>query len=252
MDTLNINNTNHLEIYLDTNPYIYLVENWICDIDYENKLVVLKQFIGKQEDTCIVYSGFYIKGEIFKTSIASNENKSEDYMFCKKRNIKKIIFKMGIDMTKTYSLHKMFYHCDNLEEIEFGDLNTKNTTDFSCMFYGCGKLNHLNLLDFDTKNGICFDEMFCGCESLNTLNLSNFFTPNLISVNAMFLRCINLKYLNISNLNTTTIQSAYHWFFDCNQLETLIVNKDTFKIDKFKVQEIFKYCDNLKEIKYSK
>ena len=45
----------------------------------------------------------------------------------------------------------MFKQCDNIIEIDFSNLDTKNVIDMSRMFYCCESLNKLNFTNFDTK-----------------------------------------------------------------------------------------------------
>ena len=57
------------------------------------------------------------------------------------------------------------------------------------MFYNCNHLNNLDLSSFDTKNVTNMRDMFSLCKNLNNLDLSSFDTKNVTDIRSIFHKC---------------------------------------------------------------
>ena len=95
------------------------------------------------------------------------------------------------------------------------------------MFFGCNNLEEINLSSFDTSNVTNMNEMFCLCYKLKDLNLSSFDTKNVLFMNKVFNQDKNLINLNISNFSFANVQNITSWF-----------GKNLFSDEPYKLQKI--------------
>lgn len=64
------------------------------------------------------------------------------------------------------SMNSMFYSSSDLENIDFGSIDTSLVKDMSYMFYTCASLTELDLSSLDMSNVTSCDHMFEGCRNL--------------------------------------------------------------------------------------
>ena len=119
----------------------------------------------------------------------------------------------------------MFYNCNNLEEIIFGNFDTSNVGSMSGMFQNI-KVTSLDLSRFKTDKVSDMKNMFKGCGNLNYLNLKNFKFSGIKdddNIEQMLSGCKDsLKYLNVYSLE----------------------DKDEFDYDFFEYAKNLIYCIN--------
>ena len=142
-----------------------------------------------------------------------------------------------------------FFTGRNLENIDFGWLNTCNVTDMSFLFSGCTGLTnehlcHLNTekvtnmsfmfgsvnfanLDLNwinTSNVTDMSHMFSGCTGLTNEHLSHFNTEKVLDMSNMFSNTkINEKTLDLHGFNTKNVTNMSSMFAKC-EVETLDIS----------------------------
>ena len=136
--------------------------------------------------------------EVYLSFVPNNMNG----MFENSVNLRKVVFMDGCDTKGVGSMHALFWGCNNLTEIDWGNIDTSNVTDMSSMFGYCTSLTSLDLSSFDTSNVIYMGQMFDGCSSLSSLDLSNFDTKKVTHMGMMFHYCTSLASLDLSSFDT--------------------------------------------------
>lgn len=133
-----------------------------------------------------------------------------------------------------FDCEKMFYKCDNIEEIIFKSFDTSRVTSMKYMFSDCNSLSKVNVGDLDTTNVTNMSCMFYRCNSLKSLDLSNFKTNNVTDMSAMFYLCTSLKNLNfdLSKMNLDKLEDISYMFRgSSHSLENYSLYIDNFKKD---------------------
>ena len=77
----------------------------------------------------------------------------------------------GFDTRQLSSIHKLFYNCKSITDIDITDLNTINIKDMSYMF-AFTKISKIDLSLMDTSNVEEMSHMFESCFLLSNLNLN--------------------------------------------------------------------------------
>lgn len=129
------------------------------------------------------------------------------------------MFQMFNQITQTDTSSK-------LEKIIFGDnFITSNVTSMSSLFYHCNNLKEVDLSSFDTSNVTNMSGVFYSCSSLSTVDLSNFNTSKVTSMYAMFWHASSLHTLNLENFDTTNVLDMHRMFMDTPSLNCVIVGE---------------------------
>ena len=130
--------------------------------------------------------------------------------------------KMFMDTSDITSMNSMFYNCQILTSIEFGDnFDTSKVTDMANMFEYCYKLISLDLSSFDISNVTTMEYMFYNCEDLTSLDLSSFDTSNVTSMWYTFQNCSSLT--SITMIGDVSKLTSYNYMFS-NTPSNLIFN----------------------------
>ena len=127
----------------------------------------------------------------------------------------------AIDTSLMTNMNYMFYACESLEEIVFGNFNTTNVTSMREMFSECTSLRSINLDGFNTGNVTNMTGMFKNCSSLTSIDLDGLNTTNVTSMGSMFEGCTNLVTIDISNFNTSNVTDMYSMFSGLEHIEEL-------------------------------
>ena len=98
--------------------------------------------------------------------------------------------------SKVSDMASMFKNCENLEYVNFGNLNTSLVKSMESMFSNT-KIQFLDLSKFVTNQVTNMNYMFSGCRNLLYLNLNNFETSKVTNMIEMFYNCKSLKFLNL-------------------------------------------------------
>ena len=124
-------------------------------------------------------------------------------------------------ITYITNANSLFSGWQNVETIEFNNVDTSLVTSMENMFLNCSSLSNLDLSSFDTKNVTTMEGMFSGCENLESINLSTFDTSKVLSMENMFLNCENLQSLNLINFMTSSVTNMSGMFSGVDSIETL-------------------------------
>ena len=179
--------------------------------------------------------------------------------------------------TFSWSMYDVFYNMTNLEEINLSGADMSNVTNMSYMFYNCSNLVDIKWLDtWDTSNVTNMQDMFYNESSLTSLDLSSWDTSNVTDMSYMFNGCSNLTELNLDGWNFSKINSYYNYplrnnstikrlslsnaifswsmnesFYYMTSLEEINLG-DADVSNVTNMQEMFRNCENLREIKWLK
>lgn len=150
----------------------------------------------------------------------------------------------NFDTSRSRTMYKMFYGCENLETLDVSNFDTRNVTNMAAMFGLCCNLTDIKVENFDTSKVIKMYNMFGACTNLEKLDLSNFDTSNVENMDLMFWNCKKLKELDIISFNTRNVVSMNRMFRDCSSLTIIdISNFDTKKV--ISMEGMFSYSNNL-------
>ena len=118
-----------------------------------------------------------------------------NYFIPEKEGIYDIEIKFNTDLT---DCSYMFAGCDNIIDINFISIDTKNVSDMKYMFDGCKNLRTINLFSFDTRNVTDMSGMFRDCTNLEELDLSSFDIKNVKKIKGIFSKSEKLLEKNLS------------------------------------------------------
>lgn len=197
-------------------------------------------------------------GEYFTTSTATNIS----FMFYRCTGLREVDA-VNFDTRNVTNMNGVFWHCDNIESIVFGDgWNTSNVTNFAEMFRYCYSLKSVDASVLDTANGVYMNgifadcrnlesitfgsgwdfssainttRMFYYCKSLKSLDLSQFTTTgNVMWMDYMFAYCESLTELDVSPLNTSGANTLDHMFYNMSSIKYLDCSMfDTARVSNF-------------------
>ncbi|MDD6388068.1 MAG: BspA family leucine-rich repeat surface protein [Bacilli bacterium] len=188
-------------------------------------------------------------GSIFIYSEKLIVFKSANQMFDNFYDIENIDFGY-VDTSNVTSMNDMFNDCYNLETVNLSSFDTSNVTNFYMMFWSCKKLKTLNLNHFNTSNATSFGYMFSHCQSLEEVLVNNFDVSNATTLISMFEDCPNLKSLNLSSFNTSNVTVMDNMFSSCRSLTEL--NLSNFNVSNVTNMTNFLYNNsNLKMLDIS-
>ncbi len=132
----------------------------------------------------------------------------------------------GLNITKLYSLERMFANCTNVVTID--GLETwyfapdKSYIYLKSMFFNCQKLENLDgLSDWDASIVSDRDDMFYNCKSLKNVDFLRNWRPKSSSSGSMFFGCSSLE--NVDGLTDWNLNlSSYRYmFYGCSSLKNI-------------------------------
>ncbi len=145
---------------------------------------------------------------------------------------------------------RFFQGFNNVQEINFHNINTSNVTNMQRMFYECQRVSYLDLSSFDTSNVVNMSLMFYKCVFLFDLNIKSFNTSNVTNMQGMFYHLDNVRSLDVSGFDTRKVYNMKEMFFCCASLESLDVsNFNTSNVTN--MVGMFHYCNCLKALNIS-
>ena len=133
-----------------------------------------------------------------------------------------------LDTSKLSTMSNMFYHCEQVIELDTSGFNTSNVTNMERMFEGCYKVSSFNVSSFNTSNVLYMRYMFANC-SIAELDLSNFITNSVTNMEAMFYNCTQLNKLDIRNFTFDSVTTHNSIFLNVPRNCEIIVKSDTEK-----------------------
>lgn len=120
--------------------------------------------------------------------------------------------------------------CDNLTDITFGNnFKTTNVTNMNSMFYHLQNMKELDLSSFDTSKVTDMAYMFQSTK-LTKINLSSFDTSKVTNMKWMFYQSNALKELDIHNFDMSAVTNSNKMLEDLDSLDILVLgNKNNIK-----------------------
>ena len=134
---------------------------------------------------------------------------------------------------------------DNLESVDFGDIDTSQVKEMTATFFGCKKLKTIKGLEkFNTGKVVNMNYVFYGCSSLTSLAIDGWDTSQVTKMYWMFGDCSSLISLDIGNWNTSQVFDMGYMFYGCASLTSLdIGNWNTSQVTS--MGYMFKGCSSL-------
>jgi|GEM_PF-2410260 len=183
------------------------------------------------------------------SSSAIKANSDMSMMFGNFQALENIDFE-NLDTSQTTSMADLFYNCYKLKEADLSGFNTNSLTTMTSLFDGCKSLTSVNLSSFDTSKVTRLGRVFYGCSSLTSLDLSSFDTSNVKSFSSMFNQCSSLTSLDLSSFDTSGATEFGSMFRDCSALSQLnISNFNTTNVKN--MNYMFSGCSSLSELDVS-
>ena len=133
------------------------------------------------------------------------------------------------------TMERMFVYCEQLEEINFLNLDARSVTTMKYMFGLCNSLTSVDLSVLKISNLENVDSLFSDCTSLKIVDVSNINTASLINMDSMFYNCENLISVDFTNFDTSNVETMEFVFHNCQKLKSL----DLSSWDLSKVTSIF-------------
>ena len=142
----------------------------------------------------------------------------------------------NLTYTKAINMEFMFSNCISLPFIDLEVFKTKNVVNMNSMFYECQNLNSINFGDnFDTSLVTNMEHMFDNCISLVSLDLQTFKLSNVENTKYMFYNCINLGGSITLNSATPKVKNMEFMFYNCVKLDSLnLKNFDNSKVENMR------------------
>ena len=154
------------------------------------------------------------------------------------------------DASKAIDMSEMFEKCNDLQTINFGNINTSSVEDIHYMFFGCSSLISIDLSNFDTSKVTNMESIFLDCKNLQTINFGNIITSSLQEMTSMFERCNSLKSIDLSNFDTSNVELMGYMFRDCKNLIRInFGNINTSSV--YNMQDMFEGCSSLTSLNLS-
>ncbi len=125
------------------------------------------------------------------------------------------------DLTISGTAIAMFMNFENVTDITFNNIDTKDVTNMSSMFNGCSNLQSLDLSSFDTSQLADMSSLFEGCTSLSSVDLSSFDTSQLADMSSLFEGCTSLSSVDLSSFDTRGVERMNDVFTGCKNLLTV-------------------------------
>lgn len=150
-----------------------------------------------------------------------------------------------VDTSQVEDMNATFYGCTKLKTIKgLEKFNTGKVNSMIHMFYSCSSLTNLDIGGWDTSKVETMRRMFKDCKSLEMLDIGRWNTSNVSNMGGMFNFCESLKTLDIASWNTSKLTNAYEMFYSCSSLTNLDIGRwDTSKVES--MEKMFSYCSSL-------
>ena len=149
--------------------------------------------------------------------------------------------------SKYDSCYYMFFDCESLTSINWGDCKFINTTTARQMYDGCISLTEITTIPFEGSkmtDGTSISEFCSGCSALETVDMS--YLPNIAAVyiGQMFYMCKKLKQIVWGNVKFPNVKTLDRVFAYCESLPEI----DLSSFDGAPLTDISGLLTNCKKI----
>ena len=189
-------------------------------------------------------SGF-VEIDLWGIGAASNITNTK-MMFWGCNRLEKVNFG-NFNASGVTNMQSMFQYCCKLKELDLSKFNASNVTDMSLLFMECNKLEDLDITSFNTSNVTTMQSMFNGCHNIKRLDLSNFNTKNVKNMAWMFDKCKNLEKIKLNSFRTHNVKDMCYMFRGCSKLQNLDLS--SFSITDTLYGSMLEGCNSLVFVK---
>ena len=126
-----------------------------------------------------------------------------------------------IDVSNVVTMKQMFWHCENLQQLDVSNWNVGNAESMREMFWYCENLQQLDVSNWDVSNVLDMWGMFRNCKNLQQLDVSNWDVSNVNEMGNMFEACNNLQKLDVSNWDVSNVADISEMFMSCYSLQSV-------------------------------
>ena len=196
-------------------------------------------------------TAFYVSSQTPGQKVLANKDCS--YMFFANKNESKSLDNinhidfMNLDTSLTENMSFMFKYLgdDKKLELDCSGFDTGNVTSMESMFDTTYAVK-IDVSGFNTSKVTTMESMFNDSQSIRSLDLSSFDTSNVTNMFWM-LRSLNLKTIDVSNFNTSKVQNMGGMFNSCHDVTKLdLTNFDTSSCTD--MGGMFINCEELTEL----
>ena len=196
-------------------------------------------------------TAFYVSSQTPGQKVLANKDCS--YMFFANKNESKSLDNinhidfMNLDTSLTENMSFMFKYLgdDKKLELDCSGFDTGNVTSMESMFDTTYAVK-IDVSGFNTSKVTTMESMFNDSQSIRSLDLSSFDTSNVTNMFWM-LRSLNLKTIDVSNFNTSKVQNMGGMFNSCHEVTKLdLTNFDTSSCTD--MGGMFINCEELTEL----
>lgn len=135
----------------------------------------------------------------FKVKDVSNDHNWNIKAFYNMQSGELIVLSPGIIKAQANSLYDIFNGFNNLESIDFKNLDTSDCESFANMFKGCSKLKNIDLSSLNIEKVKDFSHMCDGCELLETFRFGYHPVEVESCLSSAFDNCVNLRNVDFGN-----------------------------------------------------
>ncbi len=202
--------------------------------------------VGWLDDTA-----FYVSSQTPGQKVLANKDCS--YMFFANKNESKSLDNinhidfMNLDTSLTENMSFMFKYLGDRKKLELdcSGFDTGNVTSMESMFDTTYAVR-INVSGFNTSKVTTMKSMFNNSQYIKSLDLSSFDTSNVTNMFFM-LRSLNLETMDVSNFNTSKVQDMGGMFNSCHDVTRLdLSNFDTSSCTN--MSGMFINCGELTEL----
>ena len=185
------------------------------DLTYNNEGKVLAWFEENQDDNSKYNLIVASNGDTYLTTGSNLFNGWSNVEFIEFNNVNTI---------RVSDMNRMFYHCDNLVNLDLTNLGSSILTNIEYIFGNCSKLKTINMSGFNFGLVSSFGGTPIFMKNVNQLNsleevdLSNANMSNMSDLHQMFAYTNTLKRVNLSNVTFANNLNLFQMFLLCTSL----------------------------------
>jgi hypothetical protein len=152
----------------------------------------------------------------------------------------------GVPIKAPQSLDSLLQDCQDLEFVNFDNLDTSETTNFCALLQRCYRLRSVDLRPLDVSSATNMSHMFEECRFLEHVDTHTWNATNIETIRDIFAGDTFLKSVDLSGLHSPKPLISPNIFSWCGRLESLDVSSLTLDIDSETVRRTFHNCVILK------
>ena len=188
---------------------------WLKDynFDIQNDMIVLKKYLGSDEEVTVPGSAEVSGTEYHKVTFGK-------YVW-NNGTVRSLSFEDGVVLpVSCYELFAHYYY--TLTDVDLSHADTSAVVSMDHMFGWSYALRSVTFGSNDFSNVARMDEMFAGCNSLESVSLEDVKDCSPVDVFGMFRGCSSLKTIDLSSFDLSGVSETDDVFEYCDALEHIV------------------------------